>query len=244
MSMENRSGKLKTLVKICGLRTIDDALQAAELGADAVGFVVANASPRQIDFQTALGIAKQIVANIHAKKPLLNPVSHTLHETIPPPLTPILVMRNWSDVPAEQLHHWPGPIQVYTALGGPNRKRIWGCSIDKANQLQHCPHEHITALLVDSPTAGAGESWNWSRPSQPWANHLPLILAGGLSPDNVANAISQAHPWAVDVSSGVESSRGVKDFKKLQDFIENARGAQMEMSHAARSASPTSFDQL
>lgn len=128
-------------------------------------------------------------------------------------------MRSWSDVPAEQLHHWPGPIQVYTALGGPNRKRIWGCSIDEANQLQTCPHEHITALLVDAPHAGAGDSWNWSRPSQPWANHLPLILAGGLSPDNVANAISQAHPWAVDVSSGVESSRGVKDFKKFKTSL-------------------------
>lgn len=242
--MENRSGKLKTLVKICGLRTIDDALQAAELGADAVGFVVASASPRQIDFQTALGIAKQVVANTYAKKPLLHPVSNTLPETLPPHLTPVLVMRSWSDVSAEQLHHWPGPIQVYTALGGPNRKRIWGCSIDEANQLQSCPHEHITALLVDAPHAGAGDSWNWSRPSQPWTNHLPLILAGGLSPDNVADAISQAHPWAVDVSSGVESSRGVKDFKKVQDFIENARGAQIEMSHAVRSTSLTSFDQL
>ena len=242
--MENRSGKLKTLVKICGLRTIDDALQAAELGADAVGFVVAHASPRQIDFQTALGIAKQIAAHIHAEKPLLHPVSNTLPETSQPHLTPVLVMRNWSDVPAEQLPHWPGPIQVYTALGGPNRKRIWGCSIDEANQLQTCPHEQITALLVDAPHAGAGDSWNWSRPSHSWTNHLPLILAGGLSPVNVANAISQAHPWAVDVSSGVESSRGVKDFKKVQDFIENARGAQMEMSHAVRSALPTSFDQL
>lgn len=242
--MENRSGKLKTLVKICGLRTIGEALQAAELGADAVGFVVANGSPRQIDFQTALGIAKKIMANIHAENPLLHPFSNTLRETFPPHVTPVLVMRSWSDVPAEQLHHWPGPIQVYTALGGPNRKRIWGCSIDEANQLQTCPHEHLTALLVDAPHAGAGDGWNWSQPSPSWTKRLPLILAGGLSPDNVAKAISQAQPWAVDVSSGVESSRGVKDFKKVQDFIENARGAQMEMSHAVRSASPTSFDQL
>ncbi|MSR34095.1 MAG: phosphoribosylanthranilate isomerase [Phycisphaerales bacterium] len=242
--MEIRSGKLKTLVKICGLRTLDDAIRAAELGADAIGFVVAQASPRHVDFQTALEIANHILSHIHAQKTMPNPTGGVSGKAFQIRATPVLVMRSWSDVTNAQLQHWPGTIQVYEAIGGPNRKRIFGCSIEEANTLQHCPHELISALLIDAPNAGAGDDWNWCRPTQTWANRLPLILAGGLTPDQVAKAISQTQPWAVDVSSGVESSRGVKDFTKVRDFIEAARGAQSKVADSFPSASVTTFDQL
>jgi phosphoribosylanthranilate isomerase len=133
---------------------------------------------------------------------------------------------------------------VYEFVGGPDRKRILGCSIDQLNQLQQCPNAQISALLVDAPNAGAGEGWNWQRPKPPWTYQLPLILAGGLSPENVATAISQACPWAVDVSSGVESSRGVKDFKKVKDFIVNTQGAQKNIDASAKNASTILFNQL
>ena len=242
--MENRSGKLKTLVKICGLRTVDDALRAVELGADAVGFVVAPTSPRHIDFQKALEIASHMLSHSHAHKPAHSASTSAKTPSLANKSTPVLVIRSWSQVPWEQLQHWPGSIQVYEAMGGPNRKRIFACSIDETNTLQHCPHEQITALLMDAPNAGAGDGWNWSRPSSSWTNQLPLILAGGLTPDNVAQAISQTCPWAVDVSSGVESSRGVKDFTKVRDFIEAARGAQSKLTASFASASVTTFEQL
>lgn len=197
-------------------------MRAAELGADAVGFVVAPASPRHISFQDSLAIAQHVLASV----------------------TPVLVLRNWSDVPPQELRLWPGPIQVYEFVGGPDRKRILGCSIEQLNQLQECPNEHISALLVDAPNAGAGEGWNWQRPKPLWTSQLPLILAGGLSPENVATAISQACPWAVDVSSGVESSRGVKDFKMVKDFIENTQGAQKNIDASAKNASTILFNQL
>jgi phosphoribosylanthranilate isomerase len=133
---------------------------------------------------------------------------------------------------------------VYEFVGGPDRKRILGCSIDQLNQLQQCPNAQISALLVDAPNAGAGEGWNWQRPKPPWTSQLPLILAGGLSPENVATAISQACPCAVDVSSGVESSRGVKDFKKVKDFIDNTQGAQKNIDASAKNASTILFNQL
>ncbi len=242
--MENRSGKLKTLVKICGLRTVDDALRAVELGADAVGFVVAPTSPRHIDFQKALEIASHMLSHSHAHKPAHSSSTSAKTPSLANKSTPVLVIRSWSQVPWEQLQHWPGSIQVYEAMGGPDRKRIFACSIDETNTLPHCPHEQITALLMDAPNAGAGDGWNWSRPSSSWTNQLPLILAGGLTPDNVAKAISQTHPWAVDVSSGVESSRGVKDFTKVRDFIEAARGAQSKLTASFASASVTTFKQL
>ena len=242
--MENRSGKLKTLVKICGLRTVDDALCAVELGADAVGFVVAPTSPRHIDFQMALEIASHMLLHSHAHKTAHSSSTSANNPTLANTSTPVLVIRSWSEVPWEQLQHWPGSIQVYEAMGGPNRKRIFACSIDETNTLQHCPHEQITALLMDAPNAGAGDGWNWSRPSSSWTNQLPLILAGGLTPDNVAKAISQTHPWAVDVSSGVESSRGVNDFTKVRDFIAAARGAQSKLTASVVSASVTTFEQL
>ena len=239
--MENRSGKLKTLVKICGLRTVDDALRAVELGADAVGFVVAPTSPRHIDFQMALEIASHMLLHSHAHKTAHSSSTSANNPSLANKSTPVLVIRSWSEVPWEQLQHWPGSIQVYEAMGGPNRKRIFACSIDETNTLQDCPHEQITALLMDAPNAGAGDGWNWSRPSSSWTNQLPLILAGGLTPDNVAQAISQTCPWAVDVSSGVESSRGMKDFTKVRDFIQAARGAQSKLT---ASASVTTFEQL
>lgn len=242
--MENRSGKLKTLVKICGLRTVDDALRAVELGADAVGFVVAPTSPRHIDFQKALEIASHMLSHSHAHKTAHSSSTSANNPSLANTSTPVLVIRSWSEVPFEQLQHWPGSIQVYEAMGGPNRKRIFACSIDETNTLQHCPHEQITALLIDAPNAGAGDGWNWSRPSSSWTKQLPLILAGGLTPDNVATAISQTCPWAVDVSSGVESSRGVKDFTKVRDFIEAARGAQSKLTASFASESVTTFEQL
>lgn len=197
-------------------------MRATELGADAVGFVVAPASPRHISFQDSLAIAQHVLASV----------------------TPVLVLRHWSDVPPQELRLWPGPIQVYEFVGGPDRKRILGCSIEQLNQLQECPNEHISALLVDAPNAGAGEGWNWQRPKPLWTSQLPLILAGGLSPNNVATAISQACPWAVDVSSGVESSRGVKDFQMVKDFIENTQGAQKNSDASAKNASTILFNQL
>lgn len=197
-------------------------MRATELGADAVGFVVAPASPRHISFQDSLAIAQHVLASV----------------------TPVLVLRHWSDVPPQELRLWPGPIQVYEFVGGPDRKRILGCSIEQLNQLQECPNEHISALLVDAPNAGAGEGWNWQRPKPLWTSQLPLILAGGLSPNNVATAISQACPWAVDVSSGVESSRGVKDFKMVKDFIDNTQGAQKNSDASAKNASTILFNQL
>lgn len=197
-------------------------MRATELGADAVGFVVAPASPRHISFQDSLAIAQHVLASV----------------------TPVLVLRHWSDVPPQELRLWPGPIQVYEFVGGPDRQRILGCSIEQLNQLQECPNEHISALLVDAPNAGAGEGWNWQRPKPLWTSQLPLILAGGLSPKNVATAISQACPWAVDVSSGVESSRGVKDFQMVKDFIENAQCAQKNIDASAKKASTFLFNQL
>ena len=197
-------------------------MRATELGADAVGFVVAPASPRHISFQDSLAIAQHVLASV----------------------TPVLVLRHWSDVPPQELRLWPGPIQVYEFVGGPDRKRILGCSIEELNQLQECPNEHISALLVDAPNAGAGEGWNWQRPKPLWTSQLPLILAGGLSPKNVATAISQACPWAVDVSSGVESSRGVKDFQMVKDFIENTQGAQKNIDASVKNASTILFNQL
>ena len=104
--MPNRSAKLKTLVKICGLRSIDDAMRAAELGADAAGFVVAPGSPRHISFQDSLAIAQHVLARV----------------------TPVLVLRHWSDVPPQELRLWPGPVQVY----------LTNCKNARMNSSQRC----------------------------------------------------------------------------------------------------------
>ncbi|MCE9618809.1 MAG: phosphoribosylanthranilate isomerase [Planctomycetes bacterium] len=220
--MPNRNGKVKTLVKICGLRTVEDALRAAELGADAVGFVVTANSPRHIDFEQACTIADQL----------------------PKDLAAVLVLRSWSDLSDADLATWTGSIQVYESGGGMDRKRILGCALEAVNRMTTCPSPRISALLVDAPDAGAGRDWNWTRPSPAWTRDLPLILAGGLAPENIQEAIHRVRPWAVDVSSGVEGTRGVKDFTKVKQFIDHVKNADAERHTSRQEVEPRSFKDI
>jgi phosphoribosylanthranilate isomerase len=195
-------------VKVCGLRTEADVATAVEAGADAVGFVFAT-SVRQID----VPMARKLVA------------------LVPPNVLTVGVFRKMPALEVGQIAadagvgmiqlHGNYPREAFEDLAGMRLMRATTLTADTDVTVGAYGEE---ILLLDSPEAGSGERWDLGtlaakRPGGQW------LLAGGLSPDNVKAAIDAAKPWGVDVSSGVEASRGVKDHALIRAFLEQAKGA-------------------
>jgi phosphoribosylanthranilate isomerase len=197
-------------VKICGITSEDDALFAVAMGADAVGFVFAP-SPRQIAPQLVYDITRRLPPEI-----LTVGVFRDEH-----PLR-VIDMVNRAGLKAAQLHGHepPGDVAIVAAQIRWVIKAVVAGSTD-ARRVD----EYATDLvLIDAPSPGSGKLFDWSLmedvPEGP-----RLILAGGLTPDNVGEAVRLAKPWGVDVSSGVERAPGKKDPLKVKAFIERARAS-------------------
>ncbi|BBG03686.1 MULTISPECIES: phosphoribosylanthranilate isomerase [Pseudonocardia] len=195
-------------VKVCGLRSADDVRVALEAGADAVGFVLHPASPRYVEPEAA----RELVALV--PEPTLSVVVVAEH-------TAADAARLTREIGADVLQlHGRYTAQDF-AVAAAEPVRLW-----RATSLADGPDLHVgtygeEVLLLDSPRAGSGETWDVEsldpRPDGHW------LLAGGLTPDNVADAVRRIDPWGVDVSSGVESTRGVKDHARIAAFVAAAR---------------------
>ncbi|HEX6595911.1 MAG TPA: phosphoribosylanthranilate isomerase [Acidimicrobiales bacterium] len=196
-------------VKICGTTSEEDALLAVAMGADAVGFVFAP-SPRQI--------APAVAADIVKRLPREVVTVGVFRDESPSRVVEIV---NTAGLRAAQLHghetaeqaqyvrqRVPLLIQAFPA-GDPAVARIFEYKAD--------------ALLLDAATPGSGQVFDWSMAEVP--DGIRLILAGGLTPANVASAIAAIHPWGVDVVSGVEASPGRKDPVKVRAFVAAAKAA-------------------
>jgi len=197
-------------VKICGITNEDDALLAVALGADAVGFIFAP-SVRQIAVQKVYDITRRLPPEILTVG--------VFRDELP---QRVIDMTLAAGLRAAQLHGHETPEDV-AAVSRHIRtviKAVPAGSADAANA-----HLFGTRMiLVDAPAPGSGKVFDWSLVGEV-PGGLDVILAGGLTPENVAAGIAQVDPWGVDVSSGVESSPGVKDPIKLKRFIESARAA-------------------
>jgi phosphoribosylanthranilate isomerase len=255
-------------IKICGIRTPEIARAAALAGADAIGLVFADASPRRIEFDDALHIAPHVgpfidivglfvdhtprqIRSIVRDLPLTTIQLHGQYDAADiDSLSPHRVIRavhfHPEDAPA-MLRYWEEIHQELPNLAGilldtpppatnpPSDSAAAPAAPPKPGQSAAPPRvsppadpQHRTAPLP----GGSGQSFDWAAlrhaidQAQPT---IPIILAGGLHPGNVAHAITTVRPWAVDVSSGVESSRGIKCPQKIIDFC-----------HAVRSTPPAS----
>nr|CEL14186.1 Phosphoribosylanthranilate isomerase [Kibdelosporangium sp. MJ126-NF4]CTQ88553.1 Phosphoribosylanthranilate isomerase (EC 5.3.1.24) [Kibdelosporangium sp. MJ126-NF4] len=197
-------------MKVCGLRTQADVEVSVTAGADAVGFVFTK-SARQVDAETVRGLIADVPDTVL-----------TVGVFAGIPAAEAGRIAGEAGVGAVQLHG-DYPAEAFKELlGGPFR-------LIRATALTEDTDVTVGAygedmLLLDSPVAGSGERWDLSvlaqsRPSGTW------LLAGGLAPANVTTAIETARPWGVDVSSGVESSRGVKDHELIRSFVRTARAA-------------------
>ena len=198
-------------VKICGITNEDDALLAVAMGADAVGFVFAP-SPRQIAPQQAYDITRRLPPEI-----LTVGVFRDEH----PKRVVELVHR--SGVKAAQLHGSESPAVVADVAGSVK----WVIKAYPAGSRLLAAEAGTLAtdlILLDAASPGSGQLFDWTL-----AGEVPegvrLILAGGLDPDNVADAVRAVEPWGVDVATGVERSPGKKDAMKVKRFVERARAA-------------------
>ncbi|SDI30040.1 phosphoribosylanthranilate isomerase [Sinosporangium album] len=192
-------------VKVCGLRTERDVDTAVEAGADAIGFVFAE-SPRQVDADTARRLVRRVPEHVLTVAVFRN---QSLGE--------VRALSSAAGVGAVQLHGSEGR-DYYDILRQDDVVLIRGAAFREPIPQYGDMGEDM--LLLDAPTPGAGVPWNWAQfgsSTDKW------LLAGGLTPDNVGEAIAATKPFGVDVSSGVEVSRGVKDPALITSFIKAAR---------------------
>lgn len=205
-----------TRVKICGIRTLTDALVAADAGADAIGFVFYAPSPRNIDVATARAIAK-------ALPPFVSSVGLFVNES------PTRVREVHEQVGLDLVQLSGDETPAYAeALGLPHVKALR--VVDPTRLVESSRAFGLSrGVLLDAHVPGAyggtGVKLDWQAIAAAKLN-APIVLAGGLTPSNVAEAIRVVMPWAVDVSSGVESSAGVKDRDLIRAFVRAAKSPQ------------------
>jgi phosphoribosylanthranilate isomerase len=197
-------------VKICGVTTEDDALLAAAVGASAVGFVFAP-SPRQV----AAGRVAEIVRRLPAE---VVPVG-VFRDSLPERVVEVALQ---AGLRAVQLHGNESPEAC--ALVAEKVPMVIKAFASGDPRISDAAGYPVDAVLVDAPAPGSGEVFDW-RLAESVPGVRRLVLAGGLTPENVAEAIAKVRPWGVDVSSGVESSPGHKDPRKVLAFVQAARAA-------------------
>jgi phosphoribosylanthranilate isomerase len=203
-----------TRIKICGITNIEDALAAYELGADALGFVFAD-SPRQVTEEQAGSI-------VNALPPLVTTVGVFTESD-----EKILGIAAWVGLDLIQLH---GDQNEQFAEQIRSSRVIRAARIRDEDSLEKLTRwKHGAAYLLDTWTGGqmggTGTAFNWKLAIKAKEYGKPIILAGGLTPDNIKDAIISIRPFAIDVSSGVESRPGKKDYSKMKEFIANVRAA-------------------
>jgi phosphoribosylanthranilate isomerase len=204
---------VSVFVKICGITSEEDALLAVAMGADAIGFVFAP-SPRQVHPSVVADIVKRL----------------------PPEILTVGVFRDESPARVSQVVHGAGLIgaqlhgsetpALVKEVAASVRFVIKGFRAGSA-AVRAAASYGADCVLIDADRPGSGELFDWSLAAEV-PSGVRFMLAGGLTPDNVADAVASIRPWAVDVSTGVEASPGRKDPVKLRAFVANAKSVELD----------------
>ena len=198
-----------TKIKICGIKTVKDALAAMEAGADLIGFNFYPKSPRYID----AGMCRDIMA-VMRKYGHITYVGVFVNASV----AEIRATMDTCALTLAQLHG-DETIEILRSLHGKAFKAFRGAPLD----LDGFTRNGAPAFLVDASVkgefGGTGVTANWDHAAE-LAKRYPILLAGGLTPENVAEAVQRVQPWGVDVASGVESAPGVKDAAKMKAFVQ------------------------
>ena len=213
-----------TKVKICGLKRPEDIAVVNELHPDYIGFVFADFSHRYVDKETAVILKSQLDPGIQAVGVFVNEDVHFVAELMNEGIIDIAQLHGSEDndyiAGLRSLLKDDAEVKIIRAF-----------NINKISSMEEIEESTADLVLVDSGT-GSGETFDWSRLAE---IKRPYLLAGGLSPDNIAEAVEALHPYGVDVSSGVETDK-LKDPEKMRRFVELVR--ETELSTASRDAEP------
>ena len=225
MSPRNRIPK----VKICGLTTFEDAAAAVEAGADLLGFIFYEKSPRYLEAKQAQAIIDELhrIFPVDPQKPRYRTVGVFVNRAAQE-IAAIMARANldWAQLSGDE------PVGVLQQLQKRAYKAIRPIAYEVADAeasfyARYAPR-FGPRLLIDAfrpgEYGGTGHRADWML-ARKVADDISIILAGGLNPDNVAAAVQTVRPWGVDVSSGVEKTPGKKDHDKIRAFVRNAKAA-------------------
>jgi len=204
---------MRTRVKICGITRSEDAQAAARAGADAIGLVFYPPSPRCLQLEQALNLRNAVPPFVSAVALFVNPPAEQVRAVLE------------RVRPSMLQFHGEESGEFCAQFGVPYVK---ACRVKPGIDLLEYlrPFSGAAGWLLDSHVeeyGGVGESFDWSL--VPAQRMRPLILSGGLTRENVRDAVRRVRPWAVDVSSGVESAKGIKDAARIAAFIAEVRNA-------------------
>jgi phosphoribosylanthranilate isomerase len=209
---------LSTRIKICGVTRPEDGRCAAELGADAIGLVFFAGSPRHVDLDTAGRIIAALPPLAVVVALFQNPTAAEVERVV-------------AELPVDLLQfHGSEPPEFCRSFGRRYLKALAMAEGRSQAQAQARRYPDAAGYLLDSHATGqqggSGQVFDWSQ--IPASLSRPFLLAGGLHPENVADAIRQHRPYGVDVSSGVEAGKGIKDAVKMAAFISEVKRVENE----------------
>ena len=207
-------GFMSVKVKICGITNVEDAQAAVAAGADLLGFVFAEESPRRVTVEQAAEIARTVPPFVLRVGLFVNAPAELVMEAMMRCGLQLLQFHG-DETPAYCLQFGTMSMKAFRVKG--------------AETIRTLPEYPTDAWLLDAfvpgQHGGTGHSFNWDLAVESVKLGKPVFLAGGLTPENVAEAVHKVQPYGVDVSSGVESAPGKKDHAKVRAFIQVAKGA-------------------
>jgi phosphoribosylanthranilate isomerase len=209
-------------IKLCGITSLDDARLAVEVGAWAIGTILWSGSPRACDPAEAARIAAELRRRVEVVGVFVNA-----------PLDEVAGMVDGIGLTMVQLHGDEGPAYCAEVARRTGAKVIKAAAVRTGADIRAIEAYHTDLHLLDAYhpglRGGTGESFDWEL-VRARRSKVPLLLSGGLGPDNVADAIAAVHPFAVDTASGTEASPGVKDPEKLRAFVDAVRASAVEVA--------------
>lgn len=211
---------MRSRVKICGITTPEDGLLAVKYGADAIGLVFYPHSPRAVDAEKAYLICQVIPAFVSVVGLFVNEEQQQVERIL-------------NQVPIDLLQFHGSETPAYCAQFGPRYIKAISMKPNVDLEQEKLRYQGASGLLLDTYSedlkGGSGAVFDWNR--VPDTLDCPIILAGGLNADNVADAIRRVRPYAVDVSSGVEHEKGKKDEVKIRRFMKEVSNAKIHRSN-------------